>query len=124
MPLTDEDVRTLEAAMDRVLPSGASPGARSARAASFAARVFAGDAFSTERALIASGLQGLDADARRTAHRSYADSPAAIQDDLLQRHARSAPDGDRFIRLLIRLTLAGFLSAPKYGGNHEGQGWM
>jgi gluconate 2-dehydrogenase gamma chain len=72
--------------------------------------------------------QLLERTAQEELGRSFASEEANARDRLLARFARgelfprSAPQRELFV-LLHALTLEGFVSDPKHGGNHQGLGW-
>ena len=46
-----------------------------------------------------------------------------LQDRLLGETQRGSLQGEQFLRILISITLEGFLGDPMYGGNLNGVGW-
>ena len=74
-------------------------------------------------------LAKVDEVARATKGGTFASLSAADQDAVLKMldSGAFAPDprrGGTFLDLLIRHTLEGAFSAPEYGGNRKGQGWV
>jgi hypothetical protein len=116
--VTPEQARTLEAAMERILPGAAGLGAGGFAAAALAGR---------ERGwwpLVEQGLAVLDGLAEEAGCTDFASAPAQAQDRLLgELAAMPAAPPRAFLRRLVQLTLEGCLADPRHGGNRDGAGW-
>jgi len=116
----------LEAVCIRILPSeDGEPGAREAGCAEFIDRQLGLAHFDALRRQVERGLDALDESARKKFGRGFAELEAKDQDALLlgfQQMVRPVRGGYVF-NLLLTLTLEGFLSDPKHGGNQNGVGW-
>ncbi len=126
--LAAEDWRTLAAATERILPSDDGPGAREAHVIDFLDGQLATREFAPLAPTFRRGARVLDDSAAREHGRPFADLAPADQDDLLVRLAEARLPVPRFpqvdfYRLLHNLTLEGFLSDPRHGGNFEQVGW-
>ena len=125
-PTFDGRHRTvLEAVCARILPTDAEPGATEAGCAEFIDRQLGLPHFDVLKAQVDRGLERLDDMAQKRAGKGFAAASAAEQDELLrafQRPARGLP-GAHVFNLLLTLTLEGFLSDPRHGGNRNGVGW-
>ena len=126
--LSAAEARTLEAIVARLIPSDArSPGALEAGAARYIDRAL-GDALAATRPTYSAGLAALDAHARDSAGKPFADLDAYAQDallrDLEQNVAKGfTPSSSAFFELLLGHTLEGTFSDPYYGGNRDFIGW-
>ncbi len=125
-PTFDERRRAvLEAVCGRILPTDAEPGAIEAGCAEFIDRQLGLPHFNALREQVERGLARLDDQAQKKLGRGFAAAGAAEQDELLrafQKPTRAFP-GAHVFSLLLTLTLEGFLSDPKHGGNRNGVGW-
>ncbi len=120
--MTDEQYRTLAAAMERVLPSERGPGAADANAAVYAR--WAADRYESVERSLSAGLTLLESLAAGMWGRGFSACDGPEKDAVLERlQGTPHPTAQRFFRTLVRVTLAGFLSAPAYGGNRNGVGW-
>ncbi len=109
--LTAEEMRTLDALSDRIIPAdGDEPGARGARAVVFMDHYAAGQPGIVEglRAM----LPGLPA--------GVGDMDAADVDELLRDLEQNAPD---VFGMLSFLTVVGTFGVPERGGNRDQAGW-
>ena len=127
--LTPAEAETLEAIAARLIPTDANgPGAREARAAHYIDRAL-GDALAGSREAYRSGLANLDAHARATKGRGFAQLPASDQDQLLTALEQNAvpgfpaPGSAVFFNLVLNHTLQGTFGDPYYGGNRNFVGW-
>lgn len=126
--LSATEARTLEAIVARLIPSDArSPGALEAGAARYIDRAL-GDALAASRPAYTAGLAALDAHARDSAGKPFAELDAERQDallrDLEQNVAKGfAPSSSAFFELVLGHTLEGSFSDPYYGGNRDFIGW-
>jgi len=117
--LSAADAADVEALTAQIIPSGATPGAREARAVYFIDRALA--TFFADRApAFRAGLAQFQK-SFRAAHpetTTFAAASSADQIAYLQR-----VDATPFFESARVLTIIGTLAAEKYGGNHEGLGW-
>jgi gluconate 2-dehydrogenase gamma chain len=113
------DAADVEAFSAQIIPSGATPGAREARAVYFIDRAL-GTFFAERAPAFRAGLSQFQT-TFRAAHPASATFAAA-----------SAPDQLAFLKTVDRspffesarvLTIIGTLTASKYGGNRDGLGW-
>ncbi|HEY3358308.1 MAG TPA: gluconate 2-dehydrogenase subunit 3 family protein [Polyangia bacterium] len=117
---------TLAAACARILPTDHEPGATEAGCADFIDRQLGLAHFEALRHALERGLDHLDVLAGRAHGRPFAACDAAAQDALLvqlQRERRKGVHGGQVFNLLLTLTLEGFLSDPRHGGNRDEVGW-
>ena len=125
-PTFDGPRRTvLEAVCARILPTDAEPGATEAGCAEFIDRQLGLPHFDVLKAQVERGLDHLDAMMRKRYAKGFAEVSAGQQDELLrafQKGPRGFP-GAHVFGLLLTLTLEGFLSDPRHGGNRNGVGW-
>lgn len=122
--LSPAQLRTLEAFIDRIIPTDElGPGAVAAGAQVYIDRVLAGPN-AAERAEFLAGLAAVDAYAQRTQGAPLAQLSAEKRDAIL-----TAIDGGQanelraFFNRSRRLTLEGMFSDPYYGGNRAFAGW-
>lgn len=123
--MTEHERLLLAAAMDRVLPpDGPGPGATEANAIAYMDWFSATREFQAMAPCCDSGLALLDEMATLTYGRGFLACGSKERDAVLA-HAQRVPHPtvQRFFVTLIRLTLAGFLCPPHYGGNRGGVGW-
>jgi gluconate 2-dehydrogenase gamma chain len=126
--LTAAEAETLEALVDRILPSDANgPGAREARAAHYIDKSLAADnRDSRENYLI--GLTALDEAAVGQHGRRFHLLAAAQQDALLDAVIAGEvpgfrPSGSGFFGMVRNHTIDGCFADPYYGGNRDFVGW-
>jgi hypothetical protein len=113
------DAADVEALTAQIIPSGATPGAREARAVYFIDRALA--TFFAERApAFRAGLADFQK-AFRAAHPASASFAAASPAEQLA--YLKTVDSTPVFESARQLTIIGTLVAAKYGGNHEGLGW-
>lgn len=115
--LNAADAADVEAITAQILPSGATPGAREARAVYFIDRSLA-TFFAGRATAFRAGLADFQGAFRKTHARAFA---AASADDQLA--FLKSVDGTPFFENMRVLTVLGTLCATKYGGNHQGLGW-
>lgn len=126
--LTAAESETLDAMVDRILPSDANgPGAREARAVHFIDRALAGY-LSSQRTTYALGLLAIDTAAQTQHGKAFHLLTSAQQDALLQAVANNEIDGfastgAAFFSLVRNHTIDGTFSDPYYGGNRDYIGW-
>lgn len=119
-----EEWRLLEQLVATVLPSDDQPGAIEADVMGFLRRAFDTGRWSAQRELFTSGLRTLDMLARRRCGSPFASCTAADRDAIVSEFLNIPhPRASGFLRLLVDMTLAGFLCAPRHGGNRERIGW-
>lgn len=107
--------RTLTAALARLVPPGAGPGAAEAGADDYVARLLDGEGAMAR--LLSDGLDRLE-------RAGFADLDPDRQDEMLREVERdSEAGGPRFLRLLVLLALEGTFCHPARGGNRGGVGW-
>jgi len=115
----------LEAVCARILPTDSEPGATEAGCAEFIDRQLGLPHFEALRRQVERGLEHLDGMAHKRLGRGFVEAGPAEQDDLLrafQKPGRGNPGAPAF-NLLLTLTLEGFLSDPRHGGNRGRVGW-
>ncbi|MDA1194009.1 MAG: gluconate 2-dehydrogenase subunit 3 family protein [Planctomycetota bacterium] len=126
---TAAQMRTAEAACDRLLPSGpGAPGARDVGAARYLDAVLATAFVTAEtKAVILDGLARLDERAREMGVAAFADASLAQQDNAIRVFETFSRNGDfpghRWLRAMLRFVFEAFLGDPVHGGNPDGIGW-
>jgi gluconate 2-dehydrogenase gamma chain len=125
--LTATESETLEAVVERIIPSDArGPGAKEARAARYIDRALGG-ALASSRGLYAAGLAALDRAAQSSRGRRFKDLPPGEQDDILTSfESGTVPAFDRaaaFFAIVRAHTVQGTFCDPYYGGNAGFVGW-
>lgn len=123
--LTALEAETLDAVVDRILPSDENgPGAREARAVHYIDRSLAAHN-ARSRESYAAGLQSLHELALQKHNQPFAQLPADLQDDLLMMLSAGDVPGvpASFFSMVRSHTLQGTFSDPYYGGNHDYTGW-
>lgn len=127
---------TLEAACERLYPgdglsagssasAGSSVGARDAKVINFIDAQLTQPPVTSFTPLLQLGAMQLDRLARKEG-KPYAQLTPPRQDALLlrvQRGRLGRYSGQRFVRILLALTLEGLFGDPIYGGNRDGVGW-
>ncbi|MBK8480474.1 MAG: gluconate 2-dehydrogenase subunit 3 family protein [Proteobacteria bacterium] len=124
--LSASEWQTLEALCERLLPRDADPGASDAGVINYIDAQLGHAPVSAYLPMFRFAARHLQAQARRHGSSSFAALPVGKQDQLLREVAggRLGPvAGLRFVRVLLALTLEGFLCDPIYGGNRDGVGW-
>ena len=125
---TENQLATLRALVDRIIPPDDFPGGWQAGVGDYLARLLAGDL----RGLIGTyrgGLDALDAEALTTAGAPFAALEAEMQDSLLSRVeagevATPWPvDPAVFFRNAVAHTAEGYYGNPANGGNRDGLAW-
>jgi hypothetical protein len=122
-PLSDREKSILAAAVDRLLP-----GAADAGVPEYISHWLAMEPFQGLRRFIGAGLGYLDKLAEKRFKKSFDSSAPDEKDALLEKLAAETPRAGRFnsrllFQKLMELTLEGYLSDPKYGGNRDRVGW-
>lgn len=126
--LTAAEADTLEALVDRILPSDENgPGAREARAAHYIDRSLASDNLQHRETYLI-GLSALDDYAQERHGQRFHLLPAATQDAVIEAMIAGEvpglrPSGGGFFNLVRNHTIDGCFSDPYYGGNRNFVGW-
>ena len=125
--LTPAQLKTLEAFIDRLIPSDElGPGAVAAGAQVYIDRVLAGPN-ANEKGQFLQGLEAVDAYAKRTQGGPLAELSPEKRDQILKAiddgTALGLPQGRNFFNRARRLTLEGMFGDPYYGGNKGFAGW-
>ncbi len=125
--LTPAQLKTLEAFIDRLIPSDElGPGAVAAGAQVYIDRVLAGPN-ANEKGQFVQGLEAVDAYAKRTQGGPLAELSPEKRDQILKAiddgTALGLPQGRNFFNRARRLTLEGMFGDPYYGGNQGFAGW-
>jgi len=126
--LTAAEVDTLEAIVDRILPSDENgPGAREARAAHYIDRSLASDN-ANSRHNYAIGLTAIDDYARNKHSNAFHQLNTEVQDEILAAVIAGEvtgfnPSGSGFFGMVRNHTIQGTFSDPYYGGNRDFVGW-
>lgn len=122
--LSPQQRRNLAAAAERIIPSGDGPGAAETGAAAYVESALGEVLGSAARRRFAHGLDLLSEMAQVLGGREFADCTLEQQDATLEQLGR-VPHRltQRFLRLLVELTLQGYLCDPRHGGNRDGLGW-
>jgi gluconate 2-dehydrogenase gamma chain len=116
--LMPAQMKTLEAFIDRLLPSDElGPGAVESGAQIYIDRVLAGPN-AGEKATFIQGLEGADATARKIHGTAFAELSAEKRDQVINEMLDTP-----FFNRARRLTLEGMFSDPYYGGNKNFAGW-
>jgi hypothetical protein len=110
--------RTLSAALARLVPPGAGPGAVEAGADDYVARWLDGGVPLSR--FLAEGLDLLERLALERCGAGFTDLEPARQDEVLQ---VLEVEGTGFLRQLVLLALEGSFCHPARGGNRDGAGW-
>ena|SRR3989442_11136069 len=122
--MTPEERETLLAVMERIVPADDFPGATDAGAIDYAEWVNRQPWFQSVYPRFAAGLGLLDSLALGLWGRPFPRCRAEEQDVVLQRlQAIPHPAVQRFFGMVVKMTLAGFLCSPDYGGNRGRVGW-
>jgi len=122
-PFGADERRTLSAAEERLLP-----GAVEAGVPEYFDHWLPHRSFHLVLRYMAHGARHLDGAARKEHGKPFAGCTGAQQDAILKAFADGGFkagkfDGSVFFRQLMELTLEGYLSDPKYGGNRNRAGW-
>jgi gluconate 2-dehydrogenase gamma chain len=123
--MIDDERRTLAAAMSCILPDDAmGPGATAAGAIDFVDTAIVNGYCPRSLPQVLRGLPLLDDCASAMFGRAFVACDPEDRDAVLRR-LREVPHRtvQRFLVSLVRVTIAGFLSAPRHGGNRNGCGW-
>lgn len=128
MLLNEAQQRTLQAAVNRIIPPDEHPGGWEAGVGDYLERQLLGDLHPLAQTY-KDGLDAMNREALAVYGAAFADLDADRQDSLLKR-IESGPSGAadaglllRFFRLLIDHTAEGYYSDPGNGGNRNGVAW-
>jgi gluconate 2-dehydrogenase gamma chain len=128
---TSEQAVTMEALVERLLPSNVpagTPGARETRVLRYHDGQLGAPRFPEYRDLFRDGLAALDDIARAKSSVRFHELPANEQDEILRRVQRGDTQGRpaasvRFFQVVLTLSLEGHWGDPRYGGNHDRLAW-
>lgn len=126
---TETFVPVLAALAARLVPSDErGPGAADVDIAAFFRTAFADPRLSTVHPLLKRGCAFVMQLARSEMKEAFISLPPTVQDEIIGRLVDNAvrPNGfsaPTFIRVVMALTLEGFLGDPRHGGNKDGLGW-
>ena len=120
---TPEQQPTIDAVVDTILP-----GAKAAGVSSFIAYWMARKPFEATRRFLLRGLKIVDRQAIRRHKQRFDACPTAEREGILEAVSENKVGEDGFnaalfYQQLVELTLEGYLSHPKYGGNRDRAGW-
>jgi Gluconate 2-dehydrogenase subunit 3 len=116
--LTAADAADVEAVCAQIVPSGATPGAREARAVYFIDKSLS-SYFGVLAPDYRKGLAEFQSQFRAgQPSQSFAAANATTQEAFLK-----TVDRTPFFETTRLLTVLGMFSSPKYGGNYQGSGW-
>lgn len=121
-------MKTLAAAMDRIVPSDDFPGGWEAGTGDYLLGQFRRD-LADVLPVYRLGLDALDAEAQAAHGQGFAGLETGAQDKLLARVEAGNVTADwlvpprRFFDLLIQHTMEGFYADPGNGGNRDGVAW-
>ena len=132
MPLSQPQIATLRALIDRIIPADDFTGAIAAGTDTFIISILARDGAAEAAALVA-GLDELDleAAARHGLGHRFCSLGAEAQDTLLHDLEQSRPilpwpeplDPASFFHRIVELTVEGFYADPQNGGNRDAVSW-
>ncbi len=128
MIFSDEQMRTLRSAMDRIVPPDDFPGAWDSGAGDYLLRQLEGDLHPV-LPLYREGLDALNVEATALFAAPFAELDAARQDLLLRRidlgalSPRASAALRPFFRALVDHTAEGYYSDPGNGGNRDEVSW-
>jgi gluconate 2-dehydrogenase gamma chain len=114
----------LEAATSRILPTDQDPGAKEANVIEFIDRELARPEYALLKSNVLAGVVALRNTSIKKSGKLFTELSADEQDEVLREVEALGPQGKDFIRILIELSLEGFLGDPLYGGNVQGVGWQ
>lgn len=123
-PMTEQHRLVLIAAMERILPADPGHGATDANAIGYAEWLMQQHAFRPHLRCWMAGLTLLDQVAQGMWGKSFPLCRAEEQDAAIARLQETPHFSvQKFLVMLIRITLGGFLCPPRYGGNWNLAGW-
>jgi gluconate 2-dehydrogenase gamma chain len=116
--------RALERLTETLLPRDEHAGAADADVIGFLRAALAAGRWARFGELLTSGLATIDAIARARHGRVFASCTCEERDAvLIEVSCVPHPRAQRFLRLVVVMTLAGFLCHPRHGGNRGRIGW-
>ncbi len=127
--LSDKQLETLQAAVNRMIPPDDWPGGWEAGVGDYLLRQFERDLKHMVETY-QQALDGLDAEAQAVYAHGFAQLSDALQDALLMQIERGevrtawAVDPAAFINMLANHCAEGFYSDPGNGGNRDGIAWQ
>ncbi len=118
-----EQLPIIAAAVDTILP-----GAHEAGVPDYVAYWLSKKPFEGTRHFVIHGLRVLDDDARRRHQQPFSECEGEDREALVRALAEGKGSSRRFdsalfFQKLVELTLEGYLSDPRYGGNRDMAGW-
>jgi hypothetical protein len=128
MMLTEQQLTTLHALVDRIIPADDFPGGWQAGVGDYLARQFERDLHPLLDRYRA-GLLALNAEAQAGAGAPFAELDAEHQDALLRRIEAGAVttawpiDPAAFFQMAVEHAMEGFYADPGNGGNRDGISW-
>ncbi len=114
----------LSAAVERLLP-----GANEAGVLAYMNHWLGQEPFVPVRNYLAHGAKHLDGVSKKKKKKPFVKCSGTAQDEILKMFAHGKVkvgkfNGNTFFQQLMELTLEGFLSDPRYGGNRDRVGWQ
>lgn len=130
MNLSETQARTLDAAVDTLIPPDDYPGATAAGVPDFLLRLLERDVPSLQVVYLA-GLDGLEAEAQARYQSAFASLSLPQRTELIAalEAGEERPQGNwgvdagHFLRTLIQQTAEGYYSDPGNGGNKDALSW-
>ncbi len=128
MDIEGHQLRTLRAAIDRIIPADDFPSASQAGVDQYIVALLQGDRKGDEQAFEA-GLAGLDAEAQAQFGKLFAECAVNAQDEILERVQEGTmrvqwnTPAASFFEMLLNLTAEGYFSDPANGGNRDALSW-
>ena len=126
--LTELQLATLHALVDRIIPADDFPSGWQAGVGDYLAGQFERD-LRPQLERYRAGLDALDAEAQATDGARFAELNTSQQDTLLRRievgtvTAAWPTDPAAFFQMAVEHAMEGFYSDPDNGGNHDGVSW-
>jgi hypothetical protein len=126
VPLTPKQLATLRAAADRIVPADEFPSASALGVVEFLTKLIREENFEE---LYATGLDGLDREAKAMGEEDFESVSASTQDQILKSLEAGTPQTEwtvapqEFFELLARQTIEGYYADPSNGGNKDGAAW-
>jgi gluconate 2-dehydrogenase gamma chain len=124
MRLTEAQHATLQALIERILPSDNGVGAKEADVMAYVEWVTHQTFFRDREALVVAGLEFINSISIHLWQKPMTACSPAQQDETIRTLAEVPKlSCYRFLQCVINMCLAGFLCDPKYGGNRDRVGW-
>lgn len=120
MEISPAHLRSLTAALARLVPPGAGPGAVEAGAVDYVLRRLGGGAGARR---LVEGLESLDGLAHDQHGTDFVALEPPRQDEVLRAFEEGGAPNVGFLRMLVLLALEGSFCHPARGGNLGGAGW-